>query len=223
LFSAAHPDVQLAIRLALQAGAVLHATWRMHPNDRPRFATKSSQADVVTETDKRCEEIVFEGIRSVYPAHGLLGEESHETEGEYAVPAQGSQGVLWIVDPIDGTNNFVHQQPSVAVSIGVLCGQEVVAAVVHRPTANETYYATKGGGAWRISLPAAAHAQAQPLDLSGAERLRVSNITQLSAACVATEMGYARAAPAVQLMLSKVGDYRHAPRTPFIMRHPTSQ
>ena len=194
----------LALRLAHQAGAALLECWLLHPNDRPRFGTKSSSADVVTETDQRCERIIFSGIQSVYPRHRLLGEESHETEGQYELLPEGSQEAMWIVDPIDGTNNFVHQLPNVAVSIAVLRGRQVVAAVVHRPTVGESAYATLGGGAWKIAVPTGAAAASSAPQLNTAQRLRVSNVTSLSGACVATEMGYSRSEALVDLMLSKV-------------------
>lgn len=199
--------LSLALSLAHKAGRALHTSWLIHPNDRPRFATKTSSADVVTETDARCEAIVFEGIRACYPKHHLLGEESHETEGVYPALPVESTAIQWIVDPIDGTNNFVHGLPSVAVSIAVLRGREVIAAVIHRPTLSESVYATAGGGAWRVDVtpPSASSSSASDSSVMGAPtRLRSSTITALSAAAVATEMGYSRSTPLVDLMLAKV-------------------
>ena len=196
--------LSLALSLAHLAGRALHTSWLIHPNDRPRFATKTSSADVVTETDSRCEAIIFEGIRAVYPAHHLLGEESHETEGIYPALPPDSSAIQWIVDPIDGTNNFIHGLPGVAVSIGVLRGRDVVAAVIHRPALGESVYATAGGGAWRVDVTPSPQGQAQGSSMGTPTRLRSSTITSLSAACVATEMGYSRNTALVDLMLAKV-------------------
>lgn len=212
--SAAAPEtldgyLHVALRLAHSAGGVLLRAWRLHPNDRAAFDTKSSSADVVTETDRECERLIFRGLESVYPHHRLLGEESDNGSNVWSVSPDAS-AVTWVVDPVDGTNNLVHQQPAVAVSIGVLKGRESVVGVIHCPVTGETFYATKGGGAWKISGEGKAEQMAPPttaageVDLSGATRLRVSNIRSLTRACVATEMGYSRSAPLVALMQSRL-------------------
>ena len=108
----------LAIKLAHEAGRVLLKTWNIHPNDRQAFATKTSTADVVTETDAECERIIVKGIGAAYPHHRFIGEESHGSEGVYDV-STAPNVITWIVDPIDGTNNFIRSQPGVCVSIGV--------------------------------------------------------------------------------------------------------
>jgi len=201
--------LDLALRLALNAGDLILTTWLVHPAARSRdILNKSSSADLVTETDKRCEALVFEGVRKAYPRHHLLGEESHQAEGVYPVLPEGSNEVQWIVDPVDGTNNFCHQLPAVAVSIAVLRGREVIVGVVHRPVSGECCYAIKGKGAFRVMLPprdsSAQSSLPREINLANAERLRHSGVTNLSHACVATEMGYARAPASVDLMVGKL-------------------
>lgn len=214
----------LGLRLAHDAGRTLLRTWRLHPNDRPAFATKTSSADVVTETDAECERIIVSGIRAAYPTHRFIGEESHHSEGVYDVPTD-PDAITWIADPIDGTNNFIHALSGVCISIGVVRGAaEVLVGIVHCPVTNETYWATKNGGAWVSQLahpsepaaapPAAPAAAAAPsaagatfngLAAHSATRLRVSKVTDLQRACVATEMGYSRSAPMIELMQAKTG------------------
>jgi len=236
--------VSLALDLAHRAGRVMLRSWRIHPNDRPSFNTKSSVADVVTETDAACERLIQSGIQSVYPHHRFLGEEGHSesgstnADGSYGLPkaedatsASGSADasskpiVSWICDPLDGTNNFVHQLPCVSVSIGVVVGREIVAAVVHHPVFAYTCFAIKGGGSWRVpvdmdSTPHTSDDERASTDSAAslisnalssfatlrtrATPLRVSSVSTLRRACVATEMGYAREKPIAALMLSKL-------------------
>lgn len=97
------------------------------------------RADMVTDVDRRSEEIILDGIRRAYPGHAVLAEESgeHEAQSDYR----------WVVDPIDGTTNFVHGYPFYCVSIAVQYRQETVAAVVLNPVLGELFSAFKGTGA----------------------------------------------------------------------------
>lgn len=97
------------------------------------------RADLVTDVDRKAEEIILGGIRQAYPDHAVLAEESGENSG----PTE----FRWVVDPIDGTTNFVHGYPFFCVSIAVQHRQETVAAVVHNPVLGETFTALRGHGA----------------------------------------------------------------------------
>ncbi len=97
------------------------------------------RVDMVTDVDRRSEEIILDGIRRAYPDHAVLAEESGENEAH--------SDYRWIVDPIDGTTNFVHGYPFYCVSIAVQYRQETVAAMVLNPVSGELFSAHKGGGA----------------------------------------------------------------------------
>jgi myo-inositol-1(or 4)-monophosphatase len=151
-------------------------------------ATKTTPTDVVTAADAAAEQLVVEGIRAARPGDGLLGEEGGE--------APGTTGVRWVVDPIDGTVNFLYGVPQWAVSIAVEVDGEVAAGVVHDPAKQETWTALRGEGAW----------------LNG-RRLRCSGATDLAQALVATGFSYdarRRAAQAALLptLLPRVRDIR---------------
>lgn len=97
------------------------------------------RADMVTDVDRRAEEIILDGIRRGYPDHAVLAEESGEIEAQ--------SDYRWVVDPLDGTTNFVHGYPFYCVSIAVQYRRETVAAAVFDPTMGELFSALKGGGA----------------------------------------------------------------------------
>ena len=98
-------------------------------------------ADFVSNADKRAEQIVFEELQKARPTYAFLGEEGTE--------AKGTDGQhRWIVDPLDGTTNFLHGIPMFAVAIALERNQEIVASVIYNPVMDELYTAEKGGGAW---------------------------------------------------------------------------
>ncbi|GAA4071338.1 inositol monophosphatase family protein [Nonomuraea soli] len=173
--------LEQAEEIAREAGEMLLAKRA----GRPVVAdTKSSPTDVVTELDRASEEL----IRSRIPAgHAVLGEE----EG-----ATGSGSVRWIVDPIDGTVNFLYGLPDWAVSIAVEVDGQIVAGVVNNVPRGEVFTASLGGGAWL-----------------GGERLRCTTGVPLEQALVATGFGYSAARRAVQAevvahVLPRVRDIR---------------
>lgn len=165
-FDAADPDdlLALAVELAHEAGAMVRA--RREAVDRMAVAaTKSTPTDVVTESDTAAESLIRAGLARLRPDDGVLGEEDAETTG--------TSGVVWVVDPIDGTVNYLYGIPHYAVSIAARRDDVVVAGVVHNPVSGETYTATRGGGAF----------------LDG-RRLQASPVTALSATLVGTGFGY---------------------------------
>ena len=98
-------------------------------------------ADFVSNADRRAEQIVFEDLQKARPTYGFLGEEGTE--------AKGTDGQhRWIVDPLDGTTNFLHGIPMFAVAIALQRGEDIVASVIYNPIMDELYTAEKGGGAW---------------------------------------------------------------------------
>ncbi|MFX4293452.1 inositol monophosphatase family protein [Streptomyces bohaiensis] len=132
------PLLALAREAAARAGALLRDG---RPADLGVAATKSSPIDVVTEMDLAAEKLICEYIAEHRPDDAILGEEGGTTEG--------TSGVRWVIDPLDGTVNYLYGLPNWAVSIAVQQDGETVAAVVEAPLRRESYHATIGGGAWR--------------------------------------------------------------------------
>jgi myo-inositol-1(or 4)-monophosphatase len=98
-------------------------------------------ADFVSNADRRAEQIVFEELQKARPTYGFLGEEGTEVKG-----TDGQH--RWIVDPLDGTTNFLHGIPMFACAIALQRGEDIVASVIFNPIMDELYTAEKGGGAW---------------------------------------------------------------------------
>ena len=140
------PDVDVTALLALARDVGREAAGfvrQSRPTGRVDVAaTKSSSTDAVTEIDRACEELIRERILNRRPDDGFVGEEGHD------VP--GTSGVEWIVDPIDGTVNFVYGIPAYAVSIAAATGGSVVAGYVVNIPSGEEWAAVRGEGAWRL-------------------------------------------------------------------------
>lgn len=108
---------------------------------------KTCPSDLVTEVDKDVERYLVDAILRTFPDHGILGEEGTFTE------EVSKFDTLWIIDPIDGTTNFIHQQQNYVVSIGVYHKGTVVAGTVYDPIRDELFYAEKGCGAYLNGVP----------------------------------------------------------------------
>ncbi|WP_037672048.1 inositol monophosphatase family protein [Streptomyces griseus] len=133
-----HPDLlKLAHEAARRAGELLRDG---RPADLAVAATKSSPIDVVTEMDIAAERLITGLISDHRPDDGFLGEEGAATEG--------TTGIRWVIDPLDGTVNYLYGLPTWSVSIAAEENGETVAGVVVIPMRGETYHAVRGGGAW---------------------------------------------------------------------------
>ena len=150
-----------AVELAREAGAILRQGFGRahHPEHKGRI-------DLVTEYDRRAEKLLLERIRTRFPGHAVLAEES----GAHAVP--GST-VRWIIDPLDGTTNFAHNYPFFGVSIAAELEGRLVAGAVFDPVREEMFSAADGQGA----------------TLDG-RRLRVSDVERLEDALLVTGFPY---------------------------------
>ncbi|NUW42832.1 inositol monophosphatase family protein [Nonomuraea rhodomycinica] len=162
--------VQLAEDIAREAGDMLLAK---RPTMSEVVETKSSPTDVVTTLDTASERLIRARIQEARPGDRVLGEEGGE--------AGGDSGVRWIVDPIDGTVNFLYGLPEWAVSIAVEVDGQVVAGVVNVVPRGEVFTAAPGEGAWL-----------------GGERLRCNTGVPLAQALVSTGFGYDARRRAVQ-------------------------
>ncbi len=157
---ALHPMLNTAIKAARTAGTVINRA--SLDLDLLKVTTKSTN-DFVTEVDHRAEEVIIETLLTAYPGHGILAEESGRTHG-----AKDSDFV-WIIDPLDGTTNFIHGFPVYSVSIALAFRGQVQQAVVYDPTRNDLFYASKGRGAFQND-----------------KRLRVSKRTRLTDCLIST-------------------------------------
>jgi len=181
------PDTDRVLTVALaaarRAGRVLRARL-----GRLRRVEAKGENDLVTEADRRSEQVVSEVIRAAFPDHGLLAE-----EGTAGGP---SEDHLWIIDPLDGTTNYIHAYPLFAVSIAYAYRETPLVGVVYAPLLGETFWAVAGKGAW----------------LNG-RRIRVSAVASLKQALVAAGLPSASdkrrdVVAAVEELIGQVQDFR---------------
>lgn len=129
-----------AVEAAVEGGRVLLGSWRNLPHGSVEEKTKN---DFVTHADRESEERIIGLLRGRFPGDAFLAEEGGARGGA------GAGSRVWIIDPLDGTSNFVSGFPFWCVSIAAREGDELVAAVVWDPLRDEMYTAERGGGAWR--------------------------------------------------------------------------
>jgi myo-inositol-1(or 4)-monophosphatase len=155
--------LNFAIQVAREAGGVLI--------DRLGSAQVSNKGDIdlVTEADLASEELIIEKIRSHYPQHGILAEES----GEAVIVRSGRSDWKWIIDPLDGTTNYAHGYPCFCVSIAVERAGSIEIGVVYDPLRDEMFAAERGHGATLND-----------------RRIRVSTVEDLNRAMVCTGFPY---------------------------------
>jgi myo-inositol-1(or 4)-monophosphatase len=155
-----HPMANVAIKAARAAGSIINRA--ALDVEAVRVSQKKAN-DFVTEVDHAAEQAIIETLLTAYPGHGIWAEESGNTHG-----ARDSEYV-WIIDPLDGTTNFIHGLPVYCVSIALAVRGKVEQAVVYDPTRNDLFTATKGRGAYLND-----------------RRIRVSKRTQLKECLIST-------------------------------------
>ncbi|XP_043923300.1 inositol monophosphatase 2 [Protopterus annectens] len=171
--------MDFAVQLAVKAGEVVRKALK----EDKRVSTKTSAADLVTETDQLVEELIISTLKKKFPNHRFIGEES-TAAGE---KCHLTNSPTWIIDPIDGTCNFVHRFPPVAVSIGFAVNQELEFGVIYHCTQEKLYKGRRGHGAFCNN-----------------ERIQVSNETELSKALILTEIGPKRDPDTLRLFTSNM-------------------
>ncbi len=139
----------LALRLALEAGALLLAGLGQR---RTELGTKTSDTDMVSEIDRASERLIVEALRAARPGDGIIGEEGTADDG--------TTGVRWVIDPLDGTTNFLYGLPVFAVSIAAEVDGQGEVGVVADPVHGETFAAVRGRGATRNGATIRCSAQA---------------------------------------------------------------
>jgi myo-inositol-1(or 4)-monophosphatase len=132
-----HPMLNTAVKAARRAGNIIN---RAAQNLDILQVQRKTRNDYVSEVDRNAEAAIIETLLGAYPQHAILGEESG-AQGENAE-------YLWVIDPLDGTTNFLHGFPQYAVSIALLHRGVLDQAVIFDPTSNDLYTASKGRGAY---------------------------------------------------------------------------
>lgn len=152
----------LATSIAEETGAVLLEA--LH-DVRSTVGSKSSPTDMVTEMDRAAEDLIVRRLRESRPDDGLIGEEGTSVASR--------SGVTWVIDPLDGTTNYLYRLPAFSVSIAAETEGDVVAGVVHNPVLAETYAAAAGEGATLNGSP-----------------LVIGEAPEMTSALVSTGFGY---------------------------------
>ena len=171
--------LNVAIKAARAAGAIINRA--ALDVESVRVSVKQTN-DFVTEIDQAAEAAIIETLLTAYPGHGILAEESGSEHG-----AKDSEFV-WIIDPLDGTTNFIHGFPVYCVSIALAVKGKVEQAVVYDPTRNDIFCATKGRGAYQND-----------------RRIRVAKRTRLQDCLISTGFPY-RPGDKLKTYLNMLGD-----------------
>jgi myo-inositol-1(or 4)-monophosphatase len=179
--------LDLAAGAARAAGALL-----LDRFGRPQSGVdaKSSATDMVSDADRDSERVLLDAIRTARPDDGLIAEESGDRPG--------TTGIVWVVDPLDGTTNYLYGIPAWSVSVACRDAEGGLVAVVHDPVADETFTAVRGQGAF----------------LNGA-RIRTTDAPDLTRSLIGTGFGYTSGRRALQVaalvhVLPRVRDVRRA-------------
>lgn len=135
-----HPTLNIAVRAARRAGNII--TRSLDKIDQLDITVKSPN-DFVSNVDRAAEEAIIEVLHDAFPHHDILAEESGSSEGKGSIEGE----YQWIIDPLDGTTNFLHGFPQFAVSIALKHKGRLEQAVVYDPMRQELFTATRGGGA----------------------------------------------------------------------------
>ena len=137
--SSLHPMLNMAIKAARAAGAIINRA--ALDVESVRVSNKQVN-DFVTEVDQQAEQAIIETLLTAYPGHGILAEESGNEYGNR------NSDHIWIIDPLDGTTNFIHGFPVYCVSIALAVQGRIEQAVVYDPSRNDLFTATRGRGAF---------------------------------------------------------------------------
>ncbi|PID99914.1 MAG: inositol monophosphatase [Thiothrix nivea] len=132
-----HPMLNVATRTARQAGDIIR---RYRDKVENLHIHRKAENDFVTEVDRQAEQVIITALRKAYPDHAILGEESGQhgdTQAEYQ----------WVIDPLDGTTNFLHGIPQFAVSIALKQRGRLLLGAIYDPVKDEMFAAARGDGA----------------------------------------------------------------------------
>uniref|UniRef100_A0A8C9WBH0 Inositol-1-monophosphatase n=1 Tax=Scleropages formosus TaxID=113540 RepID=A0A8C9WBH0_SCLFO len=167
------------LRVTKDAGTVIREALKKEVS----VMQKSSPVDLVTETDQRVEALIISSIREKYPTHSFIGEESVAA----GAPSVLTDNPTWIIDPIDGTTNFVHRFPFVSISIGFAVNKQLEFGVVYSCIEDKMYTARKGRGAFCNGAP-----------------ITVSGQKEITKSLILTEIGFKENPDHFKAMMSNV-------------------
>ncbi|CAN4089982.1 unnamed protein product [Withania somnifera] len=156
----------IAVDAAKRAGEIIHKGFY-----EVKHVVHKGQVDLVTETDKTCEDLIFNHLKQHFPSHKFIGEETSAAIGDFELTDEPT----WIVDPVDGTTNFVHGFPSVCVSIGLTIRKIPTVGVVYDPIIDELFTGIDGKGAFLNGKP-----------------IKISSQSELVKSLLGTEVGTTR-------------------------------
>lgn len=173
--------------IAREAGALIvqgfNSTQAQQQENMEFKGDAGLMVDIVTETDKQVEAFVKQRLAAAFPGYAFLGEEeATDGGGEHL-----GDSATWVVDPIDGTTNFVHRVAMFSVSIALAVGRKAVLGVVYNPLTDDMHHAYRGGGAFRND-----------------EAIHVSKKQSLKEAIVQTNVGYDRSAQGIAHMMGNI-------------------
>ncbi|XP_010707375.1 inositol monophosphatase 1 [Meleagris gallopavo] len=168
-----------AVTLAKKAGEIIRGALK----EEKSIMIKSSPVDLVTETDQKVENFIISLIKEKYPSHSFIGEES-VAAGEGSILTDNP---TWIIDPIDGTTNFVHRFPFVAVSIGFVVNKKIEFGIVYSCVEDKMYTARRGKGAF-----------------CNGQKLKVSGQEDITKSLLVTELGSNRDPETIKIVLSNM-------------------
>ncbi|XP_011008975.1 PREDICTED: inositol-phosphate phosphatase-like [Populus euphratica] len=170
--------LETAVEAAKKAGEIIREGFY-----QTKHVEHKGQVDLVTETDKACEALIFNHLKQQYPSHKLIGEETTAAYGATELTDEPT----WIVDPLDGTTNFVHGFPFVCISIGLTIGKVPTVGVVYNPIMDELFTGIHGKGAFLNGKP-----------------IKVSSQSELVKSLLVTEAGTKRDKSTVDATTDKI-------------------
>lgn len=158
---------EVALSLVKEAGNLITE----HVGGCKTFKLKSSDIDLVTEVDKNVENTLINGLSKKFPTHNFIGEETVSDGGKCEL----TDAPTWIIDPVDGTMNFVHGFPHSCISVGLAINKECVAGIIYNPLLDQLFTAKKGQGAFY-----------------NGRQIHVSKVKELRNALIVSEIGTSR-------------------------------
>lgn len=179
---------EVAIVAARDAGELI----QKYVNKNFQVEEKSSVFDLVTEVDRESEQLIRKKILESNPTHRIIGEEGIDHVNDLTLLME-SDDYIWVIDPIDGTTNFVHGLPGYCISIALVYKKEIILGVIYDPNLNELFCAEKGKGAYlndrKLSISDikkieySVLATGFPSDIKGARAKVIQGINEIGSVC----------------------------------------
>lgn len=151
------------IEIAKEAGAFIQKESKAFDISKIEY---KGVKDLVSYVDKEAEKIIVKGLSQILPEAGFITEEA-------TISRKETNELQWVIDPLDGTTNFLHGLPTYSVSIALMQNEELLVGIIHEPNLNECFYAWKNGGAW-----------------CNEKKIKVSSISELQKSLIATGFPY---------------------------------